>query len=163
MKNTFWVASMDSNGMAVSKTQNKPGSHSAIKKPQASTVIRIAVSPRLPRNQSHLAARQHRLSAGTQRQGSISALAERGGGEPPGRAAPARRVVQRRSHPTREGAGLAVETYALAGAGCGCRERAESGRTSITGWTTAVRRVGVWRGGFRLSVSVCRPFRLAVP
>ena len=27
----------------------------------------------------------------------------------------------------------------------------------------AVRRVGVWRGGFRLSMSVCRPFRLAVP
>jgi WD40 repeat protein len=24
-------------------------------------------------------------------------------------------------------------------------------------------RVGVWRGGFRLSMSVCRPFRLAVP
>ncbi len=24
-------------------------------------------------------------------------------------------------------------------------------------------RVGVWRGGFRLSISVCRPFRLAVP
>ena len=27
----------------------------------------------------------------------------------------------------------------------------------------AMRRVGVWRGGFRLSMSVCRPFRLAVP
>ena len=24
-------------------------------------------------------------------------------------------------------------------------------------------RVGVWRGDFRLSISVCRPFRLAVP
>ena len=24
-------------------------------------------------------------------------------------------------------------------------------------------RVGVWRGGVRLSISVCRPFRLAVP
>ena len=24
-------------------------------------------------------------------------------------------------------------------------------------------KVGVWRGGFRLSMSVCRPFRLAVP
>ena len=24
-------------------------------------------------------------------------------------------------------------------------------------------RVGVWRGGFRLGISVCRPFRLAVP
>ena len=29
--------------------------------------------------------------------------------------------------------------------------------------TAAMRRVGVWRGGFRLSMSVCRPFRLAVP
>jgi hypothetical protein len=27
----------------------------------------------------------------------------------------------------------------------------------------AMRRVGVWRGGFRWSMSVCRPFRLAVP
>jgi hypothetical protein len=24
-------------------------------------------------------------------------------------------------------------------------------------------RVGVWRGGYRSSISVCRPFRLAVP
>jgi hypothetical protein len=30
-------------------------------------------------------------------------------------------------------------------------------------WTTGMRRVGVWRGGFRWSMSVCRPFRLAVP
>jgi hypothetical protein len=26
-----------------------------------------------------------------------------------------------------------------------------------------VGRVGVWRGGYRSSISVCRPFRLAVP
>ena len=29
--------------------------------------------------------------------------------------------------------------------------------------TSQMRRVGVWRGGVRLSMSVCRPFRLAVP
>jgi hypothetical protein len=29
--------------------------------------------------------------------------------------------------------------------------------------TPALRRVGVWRGGLRLSMSVCRLFRLAVP
>ena len=29
--------------------------------------------------------------------------------------------------------------------------------------TSQMRRVGVWRGGLRLSMSVCRPFRLAVP
>ena len=33
---------------------------------------------------------------------------------------------------------------------------------SVTGGP-AFGRVGVWRGGFRLSMSVCRPFRLAVP
>ena len=36
-------------------------------------------------------------------------------------------------------------------------------RAKTTQWTAAVRRVGVWRGGFRSSMSVCRPFRLAVP
>jgi hypothetical protein len=40
------------------------------------------------------------------------------------------------------------------------QERAlRSKPTSLTGFG----RVGVWRGGVRLSISVCRPFRLAVP
>src|SRR5271166_3332300 len=38
------------------------------------------------------------------------------------------------------------------------REKAETSRTSATQWTTAMRRVGVWRGGFRLSMSVAAPF-----
>jgi len=44
-----------------------------------------------------------------------------------------------------------------------CLRRADCGRGSAPRLTTAVRRVEVWRGGFRLSMSVCRPFRLAVP
>jgi hypothetical protein len=38
------------------------------------------------------------------------------------------------------------------------------GMAGICAYRTAgVGRVGVWRGGVRLSISVCRPFRLAVP
>ena len=33
----------------------------------------------------------------------------------------------------------------------------------FTSQPAGMRRVGVWRGGFRSSMSVCRPFRLAVP
>jgi hypothetical protein len=38
-------------------------------------------------------------------------------------------------------------------------EREGQNPISLTGFG----RVGVWRGGVRLSISVCRPFRLAVP
>ena len=38
---------------------------------------------------------------------------------------------------------------------------AGQGRNPIS--LTGFGRVGVWRGGVRVSISVCRPFRLAVP
>ena len=43
---------------------------------------------------------------------------------------------------------------------------AEDGRGHLAPTTqlmTAMRRVEVWRGGFRLSMYLARPFRLAVP
>jgi hypothetical protein len=41
------------------------------------------------------------------------------------------------------------------------QEHSTPGRIGIA--LKAMGRVGVWRGGYRSSISVCRPFRLAVP